>query len=101
LSVTIPLERQGAAAGRATQTARTGETGSSGRFAGDLFVESRPPGATVFMDGKAVGTTPLTLRAVTAGSHVVRLEHEGYRRWSSAVRVVASQANRITASLER
>jgi serine/threonine protein kinase len=100
-SLTIPLERQGAAASRGSQPARTGETGSTGRFAGDLLVDSRPPGATVFLDGKAVGTTPLSLRAVAAGSHVVRLEHEGYRRWSSAVRVVASQANRITASLER
>jgi serine/threonine protein kinase len=100
-SLTIALERQEAAAGRGSQAARGGETGSTGRFAGDLFVESRPPGATVFMDGKAVGTTPLSLQAVAAGSHVIRIEHEGYRRWSSAVRVVASQANRITASLER
>ena len=53
------------------------------------------------MDGKLVGTTPLSLPSVPAGSHAIRLEHEGYRRWTSAVRVVASEQNRITASLER
>ena len=74
--------------------------GNSGS-AKDLFIASRPPGAKVFMDGKPAGTTPVTLRAVPIGSHAIRLEHDGYRRWSSAVRVVASQQNRITASLEK
>jgi hypothetical protein len=113
-SLTIDLERPARAApvrgaqaprmapaARPTETPRAAETGSSGRFTGDLHVESRPPGATVFMDGKQVGTTPLSLRAVPAGSHALRIEYDGYRRWSSAVRVVASQANRVTASLEK
>ena len=100
-SVTIALDRESAGVSRGTPAARPAETGSSGRFAGDLVVDSRPPGASVFMDGKAVGTTPMTLRGVAAGSHAIRIEHEGYRIWSSAVRVVASQANRITAALER
>ena len=73
----------------------------AGRFTGALTVDSRPPGAKVFLDGKLVGTTPLSLPSVPAGSHAIRLEHDGYRRWSSSVRVVASEQNRVTASLER
>jgi hypothetical protein len=38
---------------------------------------------------------------VPAGTHAIRVEQEGYRRWTSAVRVVASEQNRITASVER
>ena len=53
------------------------------------------------MDGRLVGTAPLSLPSVTAGSHAIRLEYDGYRRWTSAIRVVAGQPNRITASLER
>jgi hypothetical protein len=53
------------------------------------------------MDGQLVGTTPVTLPTVAAGSHAIRLEHDGYRRWSSSVRVVAGEQNRVTASLER
>jgi hypothetical protein len=53
------------------------------------------------MDGKLIGTTPVSLHAVPAGSHAIRLEHDGYRRWTSAIRVVSNEANRITASLER
>lgn len=73
----------------------------AGWFTGALAVESRPAGAKVFVDGKLVGTTPMALPSVPAGSHAIRLEHDGYRRWASSVRVVASEQNRVTASLER
>ena len=68
---------------------------------GVLVVESRPAGAKVFLDGKLIGTTPLSMPAVSAGQHTVRLERDGYRRWSSTVRMAGSGQNRVTASLER
>jgi Protein kinase domain/PEGA domain len=71
------------------------------RYTGSLVVESLPAGATVFLDNKAVGRTPLALNGVNAGAHVVRLEHDGYHRWSRAIRVVAAERNRVTASLEQ
>ena len=74
---------------------------TNGRFVGDLTVQSRPSGAKVFLDGRLIGTTPLQIPAVRAGEHAIRLEYDGYRRWSSAVRIVASEATRVTASLER
>jgi hypothetical protein len=66
-----------------------------------LAVESRPPGASVFLDGRRVGTTPLLLDPAPSGSHALRLELDGYRRWTAAVRVVAGERNRVTASLEQ
>jgi hypothetical protein len=65
------------------------------------MVESRPPGARVFLDGKLVGTTPLTMSDVPAGAHAVRLDLAGYRPWVSSVRVVAGEPGRVTASLDR
>ncbi len=70
-------------------------------FTAALTVESRPTGATVFLDGRRIGTTPLTVSSIETGSHVVRLELDGYRRWSSSVRVAADERNRVTASLEQ
>ena len=52
-------------------------------------------------DTQRVGTTPLTLATVPTGTHAVRLELEGYRRWSSTVRVTAGERNRVTASLDQ
>lgn len=65
-----------------------------------LIVESRPSGATVFLNDRRLGTTPLTMDAVAPGSHAIRLELEGYRRWSSSVRVAVGERNRVAASLE-
>ena len=89
-SVLVPLAREGAAP---TAGARAAVSG--------LNVDSRPTGARVFLDGKLIGTTPLSVNAVAAGDHAIRLELDGYRRWSSSVRVVANEPNRVTASLER
>ena len=97
-SMTVALTKtRAAAAARGAQTAAA----PSGRFTGALAVESRPAGARVFMDGRLVGTTPMALPSVRSGPHAIRLEHAGYRRWSSSVRIVASEKNRVTASLER
>jgi hypothetical protein len=74
---------------------------TTGGFTGDVVVESKPPGAKVYVDNKLAGTTPLSLQQVSAGNHVIRLEREGYRRWSASVRIVAAERNRVTASLER
>jgi serine/threonine protein kinase len=102
-SITVPLERDRAQIAQARKTAvdRAETPGTAGAFSGPLTVESRPTGAHVYLDGKLVGTTPLQLPEVTAGEHAVRLEHDGYRLWSSSVRVIATERNRVTASLER
>jgi PEGA domain len=66
-----------------------------------LAIESKPSGAVVFLDGKQVGTTPLTFPLVKVGAHAVRITLEGYQPWSSSVQVSATEPNRVTASLER
>jgi hypothetical protein len=68
---------------------------------GDVFFESRPSGATVFIDGKRIGTTPIALPSVRAGSHAVRFEMSGHRPWTASIRVVAGEKNRVAASLEQ
>ena len=68
---------------------------------GPLTVESRPPGAKVFLDGQLVGTTPLSLPTVPAGDHALHLDLDGYRRWSAAIRIVPTAKNRVAASLDR
>lgn len=66
-----------------------------------LNVESRPAGASVFLDGKLIGRTPLQVGEVAPGDHTVRLELDGYRRWLSSVHVVAGERGRVAASLDR
>jgi hypothetical protein len=71
------------------------------RYHGSLVIRSEPTGAVVAVDGRVVGATPILLETVPIGSRVVRIESEGYERWSFAARVVANQETRIVATLHR
>jgi hypothetical protein len=70
------------------------------KFVGTLLIESDPAGAAAFVNGEPVGNTPVLLKDLRAGSYVVRLEHEGYQRWSSAATVSAVRQERVKAKLE-
>ena len=74
---------------------------SSTVYTGSIYVDSRPRGARVTIDGKEVGLTPLRVSDVKIGSHVVRLELPDHRLWSSTTRVISGQEQRVTGSLER
>ena len=90
-----PLPPQRPAAARRPATAR------APLFRGSLSVRSRPAGASVFINGRLVGTTPLILRDQAVGSRAVRVTMDGYESWTAATRVVSSQQSVISADLRR
>ena len=92
-----PIERADAAA----KPASPKPSAVASAEAGTLLVESRPQGAAVTIDGRPAGTTPVSIEAVRAGSHAVRIERDGYRIWTAPVKVAAGEQNRVTASLEK
>ena len=65
-----------------------------------LAVESVPTGAAVFINQQSVGQTPLNLPDLRAGTHAIRVEHDGYARWTAAVLVFAGKRTRITTLLQ-
>jgi hypothetical protein len=69
-------------------------------FAGALAVESIPDGAAVIVDRTYIGVSPIRVLQLRAGSHVVWVEHEGYERWTAAVRVTADQQTQVAATLQ-
>ena len=68
---------------------------------GEIYVDSRPRGARVFIDGKEVGVTPLQLTAQPLGPRVVRLELADHQSWTLTKTVIAGELARVTGSLER
>lgn len=96
-----PPARSPTPAARAPVTsARTPAPGSQS-FTGSIYVDSRPRGARVLIDGRPVGTTPLRIPDVRIGAHVIRLELPEHRPWSASTRVAAGEVARVTGSLER
>jgi DNA repair exonuclease SbcCD ATPase subunit len=70
------------------------------QLVGTLAVDSEPPGAAVFINQRPVGVTPVVLKELRAGSSVLRLELEGYQRWSSSVTVSTVRETHVLAKLQ-
>ena len=83
----------------APPTARGGPEEKSGP--GGLNVQSRPSGARGYVNDRLVGSTPVTIPDVPAGTASVRIELDGYETWTTTARVGAGDETRVAASLER
>ena len=66
---------------------------------GSLVVDSRPSGARVVVDGRAVGVTPVTIPALSAGTHTVRIERAGYAPVATTTRVEPGARARVAVTL--
>jgi hypothetical protein len=66
---------------------------------GTLVISSQPDGATVALDGEAVGTTPLTVNR-PAGTYQVQVQQEGYRTYTSTIDVNAGDTRTEVAALD-
>jgi hypothetical protein len=70
----------------------TGVMHAAGRAQTTLTVVSAPVGASVYMDGKFRGKTPLSLHGVAAGDHRVKVAKDGYSARNRTVTVRSGQA---------
>jgi hypothetical protein len=66
---------------------------------GSLFIASAPKGASVTVDGIPQGRAPVAIRRLRAGNRLVRVELDGYHRWSWAVYVTPSKQTKVNVSL--
>ena len=99
-TVAVTLNRQQPTR-QAARPAPTASAPASGGFTGSIYVDSRPRGARVYVDNRAVGNTPLSIPDLPVGSHVVRLELPDHRTWSSSTRVTVGETVKVSGSLER
>jgi hypothetical protein len=102
LTPMVPSVRQPPLRGRSSSSpsaANRTPTPAPG-FIGQVAIQSSPPGASVFIDGKPVGETPMSSVRIRAGSHAIWIELPKYRRWTAAVNVPAGRTTRVDATLQ-
>jgi len=68
-------------------------------YVGTLSIDSSP-GGQVFLDRQKAGITPLRLTNLRAGSHLIWIERDGYRRFTRVVQVPSDRVTRLSAELE-
>lgn len=67
--------------------------------AGTLVIHSNPTGATVFVDGRNEGITPLSLNRIGEGEREVSLQFPGYENYRRSILVAPSATARVDATL--
>ena len=101
-SRSVEVRLAASAAEARSSTPRPSTPGSLGKPAvstGALAIESRPTGAAVSVNGKASGTTPLTINDLPPGEYRVMMTLEGHRPFATTVRVIAGERARAAARL--
>src|SRR5688572_29590472 len=68
-------------------------------YVGTLTIDATPAG-DVFLNRQRVGPTPVRLEKLRAGSHLIWIEREGYRRWTRVVTVTGDRISRVSAELD-
>jgi hypothetical protein len=67
---------------------------------GSIEISSSPSGASIFVDGSSMGTTPDTVDDLVEGSYKIVLKKSGYNDWGKIVKVTAGDTSIVDADLE-
>ncbi|MHC4139024.1 MAG: PEGA domain-containing protein [Planctomycetota bacterium] len=67
---------------------------------GSLMVESDPANATIFFNGKDIGTTPEIIMSSAKGTHTVEVRMKGYDLWERKVDIEPGTEKSLTAILQ-
>lgn len=67
--------------------------------AGTLVIHSNPSGATVFVDGRNEGVTPLSINQIGRGQRDISLQLPGYEPYRTTAMVSPANTARVEASL--
>ena len=66
---------------------------------GSVDVSSSPSGASIYVDGESMGTTPDIIEGLDIGSHKLLLKKSGYEDWTKVVKVTSGNTISVDADL--
>ncbi len=68
---------------------------------GSIKIDSKPPFARIFIDDRATGVTPNTVRGLESGAYNIDIKKDGYKLWSKSAEVKLGDGALIIANLEQ
>ena len=66
---------------------------------GSLNIESTPNYATVYLDGKPMGETPLFIKEVLIGTHELKLTKEGHNDYTETLTLMKGERKQVKAEM--
>ena len=77
------------------------DTAKAGATQGSVFVDTRPRGARVTIDGRDAGVTPVQIPEVSLGPHKITIELAGYKTLNADVVVTPGPPTKFAVTLEQ
>jgi PEGA domain/Protein kinase domain len=77
------------------------DTAKAGATQGSVFVDTRPRGARVTIDGRDAGVTPVQIPEVSLGPHKITLELAGYKTLNADIVVTPGPPTKFAVTLEQ
>jgi hypothetical protein len=68
--------------------------------AGGLRLLSSPAGATVMLDGEAIGATPMVREDIPAGEHIITMDRDGFYQFETGVKVEGGKVSVVNGALQ-
>lgn len=68
---------------------------------GKIRVRSKPSGATVLVDGKVRGVTPITMELAAGRTYELALSHQGYEPWRTVIEPTVGKTQKFGADMVR
>ena len=68
---------------------------------GFINIDSNPPGAVVFIDGKEAGKTPILEEKLKVGNHRVSMQLKGYKAHQEKIVIEENKTHRLVGALKK
>lgn len=72
---------------------------STETWLGTIIISSEQTNASIYIDGKYAGTSPMTLTNILPGLHAVRIKKPGFKDWKMAVDVMPGKKHSVYAMM--
>ncbi|HSE43657.1 MAG TPA: PEGA domain-containing protein, partial [Acidobacteriota bacterium] len=76
------------------------EQETAGPKYGSITINCEPFG-NAFIDGQPIGETPIPLRKILAGQHVISIKREGFKEVSKTINVTEDGVQHLQFALEK
>ncbi len=67
---------------------------------GEIFLDSDPSGAKIWLDGRPVGNTPQKVTGLLPGRHIVRMTHSGYTNTGKVIELAPGASEKVLLSMD-
>ncbi len=67
----------------------------------ELVISSHPAGASVLLNGRLIGRTPLSTESIEPGSHRLRIVEDEYEPYEASIQIESGETQSVHGELER